>query len=236
MPDRTFLRNRKAVSVEEANSVLVGFDTLERLYAVQDEARTELEQATGKPICVDACGRCCENMTPVATRLEAVYTLATASVLPSYTNLKNRALRWATDGGDMIVNIEQARKMPCPFLADDKTCSIYEFRPLQCRNYGVTKEVTPDCPRPLHYTESDTRRMYIGQDTLMGARIRGLVGKLITWMNERNPVMSQVGLFPALIAQELITKEKLAEMPIASSKMQLRQAIVKGRSNGRSAG
>lgn len=32
--------------------------------------------------------------------------------------------------------LELVKKMPCPFLTDEKTCTIYEVRPLACRLFG----------------------------------------------------------------------------------------------------
>jgi Fe-S-cluster containining protein len=225
--DRTILRNRKRATLAEAGGVMGGYIRLEQVYLAQDEARAELEVATGKPICVSGCGRCCEGMTPISTRLEALYTLSHMSLLPSYTDLKARAERWMTDGPKNL-RPEQLTKAPCPFLGDDKDCTIYEFRPLACRKYGVTGNADPFFTRHLHYTESDTNRMYISRDTPLGSKIRHLVNNVTTWIRERNPVMAQVGFFPALIAQELVAKDKLAEMPIQESKMGLRMAQTGG--------
>jgi hypothetical protein len=37
--------------------------------------------------------------------------------------------------GDYVV-----RQLPCPFLAEDNTCNIYEDRPSDCRRYPYTDE------------------------------------------------------------------------------------------------
>lgn len=244
--DRTIPRNRKLVSKQASSDMMIGFMKLEVLYDAQEVARQELETATGKPICVSGCGKCCEGMTPVVSRLEAMYALANMSLLPSYQNLKTRAERWMTDGtselvtgnqngrfieGDktdpLAMQYESLKSAPCPFLSDDKYCTVYDSRPLSCRTYGVTSLAQEICPRPLHYTESGTNRMYIGKDTMLGALIKRRTEDVIHWIKNVNPVMSQVGFFPALIAQELTGKNKLALMPIAPAKQALRQARVR---------
>ncbi len=242
--NRVIPRNKKLVSRQENSDMVQGFMKLEVLYDAQEVARQELEASTGKPICVSGCGKCCEGMTPVASRLEATYALASMSLLPSYTDLKQRAERWMTDGtfellerkqtgrfiegngnDPLAVQYEQLKHAPCPFLSDDKQCTIYDVRPLHCRTYGVTGLADEICPRPLHYSESATNRMYIGADTRMGALIKNRLKGVLTWIHDHNPVMSEVGFFPALIAQEM-TGKRLLEMPIAPAKMALRQARI----------
>lgn len=224
---RVILRNRKTATEKESSDVMVGFLKLEQVYSAMDLARAELERSTGAPICVEGCGKCCESMTPTASRLEAAYALANMSFLPSYMDIKARALRWMTDERPSQ-DYQALKSNPCSFLSDDKLCTIYEMRPLACRSYGVTTFAQADCPRPLHYTESDTNRMYIDESGPMGRAIKAKVQDMIRWIKDRNPIMSQVGFFPALIAQEMTPKAELAIMPISRNKMALRQAVVKG--------
>ena len=50
--------------------------------------------------------------------------------------------------GDLVANYLKmdeegdyvARQKPCPFLADDNTCDIYDIRPSDCARYPYTDE------------------------------------------------------------------------------------------------
>lgn len=230
--DRSLLRNKVRVAKSEAEKMYRAFFAMDALYGLYDTAREEVEGATKGPICVDACGKCCESMTPIVSRIEALYILSAASFLPSYTNIKQRAERWLTDQQvethDDPAAFEQdfaaLSHAGCPFLGDDKTCTIYELRPIQCRAYGVTRPADPFCVRPLHYTESDDDRMIVTSDTPLGGKIRRVVQSVIAIVKDWKPELVQVGLLPSLLAKELIPQDKLNVMPIAPAKRLRREA------------
>lgn len=232
--DRSLLRNRKPVQKTETEAMFISFIALETLYREYDNARAELEASVGKPICIDACGKCCENMTPVSSRLEAIYMLASASALPNYLDIKGKAEQWLTDQQiefhddpeALLSDFEALRHVGCPFLDADKTCMIYEYRPLACRSYGVIRSADIWCPRPLHYTEADNTRMIIGKDTQLGRKIiRGIqavIGNVMSWKRE----YAHVGLLPSFIAKELVPQDKLNALPIAAAKRLRRESTI----------
>ena len=212
--------------------MLRSFVALEALYSEYDKAQSELEGVIGKPICIEACGRCCESMTPEVSRLEALYILAHASFLPTYQDLRDRAEQWLTDQQIELhddpaafgQDYQALKHVGCPFLAEDKTCMVYNFRPLACRSYGVIRAADPWCPRPLHYTESDSNRMIIGQDTPRGFRIKAMINFIINYVKSWKPELSQVGLLPSFIAKEVVVQDKLGMMPIALAKRLRRES------------
>lgn len=219
--------------------MLFSFVSLEALYAEYDAGRAELERATGgKPICVEHCGKCCQGMTPVSSRLEAMYALANMSSLPSYHDLKTKVQLWL---GDDRVNLrddpstidadfEELKHTACPFLDDrDQSCMIYEYRPLACRSYGVLRPADPWCPRPLHYSEKDDVRMLIGEETPLATRVKQGIQAIVAYVQKWKPVFSEVGLFPSFIAKELLSKEEIRTIThIQKAKMAYRQAKTSG--------
>lgn len=208
MIDRSIVRNRKGVSQTEQSQVLEGYIALEEVYHLMDIAQVELESATGKPVCISSCGKCCEGNTPVVTRLEADYVLSTMSVLPSYQDLRQKALEWMARKrpGEKLADV---KKSQCAFLNDsDKTCMIYDYRPIECRAYGVNQPAEPMCPRPLHYTEKDDNRMLVTSDTPLGKRINQSFVNLKRTLGTLRPDLFQKGLLPVFIGKEMISQAK----------------------------
>jgi uncharacterized protein len=89
------------------------------------------EEAFSKIDCLQ-CANCCKNYSPrfkqpdikrIAKRLR----IKEGELVAQYLKLD-------TDG-DYVV-----RQLPCPFLAADNTCNIYEDRPSDCRRYPYTDE------------------------------------------------------------------------------------------------
>ena len=81
--------------------------------------------------CLD-CARCCKNHSPrfkqpdikrIAKRLR----IKEGDLVQQYLKLDS--------DGDYVT-----QQSPCPFLADDNTCNIYEDRPSDCRRYPYTDE------------------------------------------------------------------------------------------------
>ncbi len=116
------------------------------------------EQREGRDVsCRAGCGACCRQLVPVS-RVEARRLLALVESLPEprRTRVRERfaaaarAIR-AAGLADMLLHptVEQAHMLrdaglryfrlgvPCPFL-EDESCSIYEERPVICREYLVT--------------------------------------------------------------------------------------------------
>lgn len=95
-------------------------------------ALPDLHEDTFSKIDCLECANCCKNYSPrfkqpdikrIAKRLKM-----------KEGELVARYLKLDTDG-DYVV-----QHSPCPFLASDNTCNIYEDRPSDCRRYPYTDE------------------------------------------------------------------------------------------------
>lgn len=89
------------------------------------------EQAFQKIDCL-SCANCCKNYSPrfknpdikrIAKRLR----MKEGDLVATYLKLDEE--------GDYVV-----KSSPCPFLAADNTCNIYEDRPSDCSRYPYTNE------------------------------------------------------------------------------------------------
>jgi Fe-S-cluster containining protein len=89
------------------------------------------EQVFAQVDCL-ACANCCKNYSPrfkqpdikrIAKRLK----IKEGDLVATYLRLDEE--------GDYVV-----KQSPCPFLAADNTCNIYEDRPSDCRRYPYTDE------------------------------------------------------------------------------------------------
>ena len=89
------------------------------------------EDAFAKIDCLD-CARCCKNHSP---RFKQPDIKRIAKVLRMKEgDLVQQFLKLDKDG-DYVT-----RTSPCPFLASDNTCNIYDDRPSDCRRYPYTDE------------------------------------------------------------------------------------------------
>lgn len=89
------------------------------------------EEVFAKVDCLQ-CANCCKNYSPRfkqpdIKRIAKVLRMKEGDFVAQY-------LRMDTDG-DYV-----SRSSPCPFLADDNTCNIYDDRPGDCRRYPYTDE------------------------------------------------------------------------------------------------
>ena len=119
---------------------------------------TKVSEATGRPVsCAKGCGACCRQLVPVA-HAEARRLAALIDELPEprRSRVKERfaeAARRVAEGGLLEalegrgewgrgdaagIGLQYFRLgVACPFL-EDEACSIYEERPIACREYLVT--------------------------------------------------------------------------------------------------
>jgi len=89
------------------------------------------EEAFSKIDCLQ-CANCCRNYSP---RFKNPDIKRIAKVLRMKEGeLVDRYLRLDEDG-DYVT-----KSSPCPFLAEDNTCNIYDDRPSDCRRYPYTDE------------------------------------------------------------------------------------------------
>jgi Fe-S-cluster containining protein len=89
------------------------------------------EEAFSKIDCL-ACANCCKNYSPRfkqpdIKRIAKVLRIKEGDLVTQYLKLDKE--------GDYIV-----KSNPCPFLAEDNTCNIYDDRPSDCRRYPYTDE------------------------------------------------------------------------------------------------
>ncbi|MEZ5015422.1 MAG: YkgJ family cysteine cluster protein [Flavipsychrobacter sp.] len=89
------------------------------------------EEAFEQIDCLD-CANCCKNYSPRfkkpdIKRIAKVIGMKEGDMILQYLTMD--------EDGDYVL-----RQSPCPFLASDNTCDIYEDRPTDCRRYPYTDE------------------------------------------------------------------------------------------------
>ena len=89
------------------------------------------EAAFEKVNCLD-CARCCKNYSPRfkmpdIKRVSKAMGMKEVSFIEKYLSMDSE--------GDYVV-----RTKPCPFLATDNTCGIYDYRPSDCERFPYTDE------------------------------------------------------------------------------------------------
>lgn len=97
---------------------------LKALPALHDEAFAKID-------CLQ-CANCCKNYSPRFKQPDIKRIAKTLRIKEG--DVVERFLELDKDG-DYV-----SRTKPCPFLADDNTCNIYEDRPSDCRRYPYTDE------------------------------------------------------------------------------------------------
>ena len=78
------------------------------------------------------CANCCATTGPLLKNRDIETLSETLNIRPatfSETYLKT------DEDGDLVF-----KKMPCPFLGEDKYCSVYDSRPGACRDYPHTQQ------------------------------------------------------------------------------------------------
>lgn len=82
--------------------------------------------------CLD-CANCCSTVPPMLNPTDI-------SRIARHLGMKNAQFQETylvmDEDGDMVMNTT-----PCPFLQEDYTCLIYEFRPKACRQYPHTDQM-----------------------------------------------------------------------------------------------
>ena len=89
------------------------------------------EEAFSKINCLE-CARCCKNHSPRfkqpdIKRIAKSLRMKEGELVSQYLKLDEE--------GDYVT-----KTTPCPFLAEDNTCNIYEDRPSDCARYPYTDE------------------------------------------------------------------------------------------------
>lgn len=162
--------------------MLQAFFDLREIHHVFDAAEHVLEEDIGVPICVPKCGLCCQHNMPPYMTIEAINAVSYLTGMGQLKKMVSIAEGWllekhtfATIYEGMPVGFAGEKlkeewmgvfRSQCPFLGRDARCLLYAVRPLTCRSYGVTRDNSELCPRPLGRGESATQRRYIPADML----------------------------------------------------------------------
>lgn len=107
-------------------------------------------QKINKETCFNAsCTDCCIYTPPMVTKLEFEYIKAHHDIKPflaqAQANQKDHEEKFSSKL--RIVDLDKEDKLqtnphdfahPCPFLDENKSCSIHEHRPFACRYYGLS--------------------------------------------------------------------------------------------------
>jgi len=95
-----------------------------------DAEVADLDETVFSKIDCTSCANCCKSISPVfkdrdITRLSAHFKVRPAVFTEKYLFLDN--------DGDYVL-----KSMPCPFLAENNLCTIYDVRPFACKSYPHT--------------------------------------------------------------------------------------------------
>jgi Fe-S-cluster containining protein len=122
-----------------------------------DEAFRENHDEVFDEIDCLSCANCCKTTSPIfrdidIERLSKRLKITTAQFIESYLNMDNE--------NDYVL-----KSSPCVFLQEDNKCSVYEDRPLACKEYphtnrkkmhqilNLTLKNTEICPAVAHIFE-----------------------------------------------------------------------------------
>lgn len=130
MEDLIQIWQNKKHSVEQANKKLV--KNLKQHQSKRlDSFVAELHEQVFQQIDCLNCAGCCSGLNPIINTTDASRI---AKKLGISTSIFERDYLTIDEDGDTVL-----KGSPCPFLLEDKRCSIYEFRPKACREYPHTE-------------------------------------------------------------------------------------------------
>lgn len=95
-----------------------------------DQQFSELHHQAFQEIDCLKCANCCKTTSPIFRDIDIRRIASHLRITES--KLIGQYLRMDEDGDYVLT------QSPCHFLLDDNTCSIYEHRPLACREYPHT--------------------------------------------------------------------------------------------------
>lgn len=172
--------------------------------AIVDLSVNAVEAAGEKISCTADCGACCRHPVPLAEiEVYQIAELVEAMPEPRRSRVKKRfadacahftKMNWferiseiATLGRPSEQNYVPSELLnevmryfhegiPCPFL-DDESCSIYESRPLACREYLVTSPAA-NCSNP---SAQNIAKVPLLMKPSWSLRFVGRTGKLTRW-------------------------------------------------------
>jgi len=214
--------------------MIEAFTQIREMHLVFEEAEKILAEDIGKPICIPVCGICCEHNVSNAMTIEAVYAV---SVLTGQGQLKKMvplAEGWLLEHHSFATIYEgmphghvspQLRdewqavsRSQCPFLdSTTKYCLVHDCRPITCRAYGVTRDNSELCPRPLGRGETESQRRYIP-----APKLREYIKGCRDEWHEKNKTWLIAGCFPSVLfraAEPVKFKNYVLDNRIASAKI-----------------
>ncbi|MCY6371016.1 SEC-C metal-binding domain-containing protein [Clostridium ganghwense] len=131
-------------------SVTKGKEILKKLYSMEEEG---MKQFTKYAPCSKGCSHCCHiymDCTAVEAELVREYVVknfseekimelekkieATINEVPSYKDVLNE------ENKDKVIADYSKKNIPCIFLKEDNSCSIYEVRPFNCRKFFTVSD------------------------------------------------------------------------------------------------
>lgn len=217
--------------------MLQAFMELRALHNLFNNATRLLEETIGASCCIPNCGKCCQVNTPVARVIEAINMVSAVGSL-GHKSLK-RAVQLSEEwllarpegvtiygpisplekmySGQIMEEWKLLAKQQCPFLLEDSSCLIHEFRPLTCRTYAVFRDAYPICPRPPGKTETLTQRAIIDSGI-----VKPFVKEFFSSCKKKEPEWAKTGFIPTLLfraAQPKKFREYVNDHKIASAKL-----------------
>ena len=120
--------NKKSAGRQKAYKQLLKSANQQKLLKILPELHDE---AFTNVNCLE-CANCCRNYsprfkTPDIKRISKLLNMKEGVFIETYLRLD--------EDGDYV-----AKSTPCPFLADDNRCNIYEHRPSDCMRFPYTDE------------------------------------------------------------------------------------------------
>ena len=98
-----------------------------------DEEIMDLDVEVFSRIDCLSCANCCKTISPVFKERDIVRLAAYFKIRPAIFTEK---YLYTDSDGDYVL-----QSTPCPFLAPDNKCSVYDQRPAACRSYPHTSNL-----------------------------------------------------------------------------------------------
>lgn len=140
----------------------------------------ELLRGRLKPACRAGCSACCDQLVDV-NAVEAHELAAHVDALPEPERAETMRKLAAKAEAERRTPWNMEHRHPCPFLAGDDSCSVYDIRPIVCRSYHSTD------PRSCSWRKGD------GPYPLSGAEAARASVAHVMFRSLVIAVLSQVG-------------------------------------------
>jgi Fe-S-cluster containining protein len=197
---------------DRITDLIRSWNRMDRVYSLTDQAQAELEAVALGSVCVPNCGKCCT--VPVVTGAEVDYIISTMGALPAFGKQLSSALTWlehdhgAVDSKQTLEGqIRIVKEMECPFLNYDKTCAIYEARPLSCRMYGVMAPADDFCKGSSRIAKRSTPGYIVTKDTTIWQQIQSAFAHVLALAKSRIPEHQLMGFLPTMLVRQAATKQ-----------------------------